>query len=112
MQWWVWLCFIIMIAYSGYPGRVRKLENQVKKLKRQLKGEESMSKILNSLINQECMIKTEELWGSNDGVYTILEADDEWVKISYTTKKGELKLKIIRIESIDTIQLIQKSESL
>ena len=112
MQWWGWLCFIIMIAYSGYPGRVRKLENQVKKLKRQLKGEESMSKILNSLINQECMIKTEELWGSNYGVYTILEADDEWVKISYTTKKGERKLKIIRIESIDTIQLIQKSESL
>ncbi len=57
------------------------------------------------------MIKTEEMWGSNDGVYTILEAYDEWVKISYTTKKGECKLKIIRIESIDTIELIQKSES-
>ena len=58
------------------------------------------------------MIKTEELWGSNDGVYASLEADDEWVKISYTTKKGERETKIIRIESIDTIELIQKSESL
>lgn len=101
--------------YSGYSGRVRKLEQQLKKLKRQVKGEDNMSKILSSLINQECILKAEDdTWfnGSIDLACTILEADDEWVKISYTDKKDGYKVKIIRIESIKNIELIQKNESI
>lgn len=91
MEWWGWISFII-ISYSGYPNRVRKLERQFKKLHRKLKGEKSMSKLLISLINQECMLKSEDgIWfnGNADLKCKILEVD-----------------KVIRSESIESIDFI------
>lgn len=92
MEWWGWISFIIIISYSGYPNRVRKLERQFKKLHRKLKGEKSMSKLLISLINQECMLKSEDgIWfnGNADLKCKILEVD-----------------KVIRSESIESIDFI------
>lgn len=92
MEWWGWISFIIIISYSGYPNRVRKLERQFKKLHRKLKGEKSMSKLLISLINQECMLKPEDgIWfnGNADLKCKILEVD-----------------KVIRSESIESIDFI------
>lgn len=103
-------CFMILLFHLDKPKRIRKLEQDVKKLKRQLKGEESsMSKILSSLINQECILKSQDgVWfnGSINLSCKILDVDDDWVKVSFNDKKGERKIKIIRIELIDDIELV------
>ena len=36
----------------------------------------------------------------------IIDVDEEWIKISFTDQKKKLTTKIIRIESIDHIDLI------
>ncbi len=36
----------------------------------------------------------------------VLDVDDEWVKITYKDKKDVTKTIIIRIESIDNIEII------
>ena len=34
----------------------------------------------------------------------IIDADDEWIKICYTEKKGKKVVKLMRIENIDAIE--------
>lgn len=103
-----WLSFIIILCYSSYPEKVKKLENKVKKLERNQKGDCDMSKIISELIGKECKIKTEEALtfaGNAEVNCTILDVDDEWIKFSYADKKGIKKIKILRIASLDNIEL-------
>lgn len=102
-----WISLIIILCYSSYPGKVKKLENKVKKLERNQKGDYEMSKIISNLIGKECKITTEEvlLAGSTEVNCSILDVDDEWIKILYADKKGINKIKILRIESLDNIEL-------
>lgn len=108
MEWMGWFSFIILLCYSSYPGRVKKLEKEVKKFKRNEKGEYSMSSIISKLVGEKCKIKTTEALslGSLECDCTVLEADEEWIKISYSDKKCNSKIKILRIEVIDNIELI------
>ncbi len=99
---------IIILCYSSYPEKVKKLENKVKKLERNQKGDSEMSKIISELIGKECKIRTEEALvfaGNVEVSCSVLDVDDEWVKILYADKKGTNKIKILRIESIDNIEL-------
>lgn len=105
----VWFCVIIIICYSSYPGKVKKLENKMKKLERKFGGDSKMSNIIKSLIGKECKIKTEEALlfsGSIELSCTVLDADDEWIKFTFRDKKDIEKTKILRIDSIDSIELI------
>ncbi|WP_138203844.1 hypothetical protein [Haloimpatiens lingqiaonensis] len=70
-----------------------------------------MSNIITSLIGKECKIKTEEaiLFSGNVEVNcSVLDADDEWIKISYIDKKGCAKIRILRIDSISNIEIISE----
>ena len=73
--------------------RLDTLERKVKKLERNVNGGSKMSGIIKDLI---------------DGFFstrcTILDVDDEWVKLIVHEKKKELT-KIIRIDNIDSITL-------
>ena len=42
-----------MAVYAAYPGKIKKMEREIKNIKRNLKGENSMSKILTDLINKK-----------------------------------------------------------
>ena len=55
-----WFSFFIILCYSSYPGKVKRLEKKVKKFERNKKGEGSMSKIISSLVGQVCKIESEE----------------------------------------------------
>lgn len=70
-----------------------------------------MSKIISSLLGERCKIKTSEALsfnGSIDVVANILDVDDEWIKFSFVDKKGVTKVKILRIETIDNIELVSE----
>lgn len=99
--------FVIMMCFL-LPDheKVKKLERRVKISERKQKGEDGMSKIIGNLVNAECKMKV-----SLDGelakvlTCTVLDADEEWVKIRYQNKKQEEVVKIIRIENVLEVDL-------
>lgn len=107
MEWAGWIALMILLFYSSYPKRVKRLERKVKKWRKQ-QGGSTMSKIIHDLIGKRCKIQTEEglLAGNGDFVCTVLEVDDEWIKYTYTEKKGNIKTKILRIDAIEKVELI------
>lgn len=108
MEWIGWLSLIIILCYSSYPRKVKKLEIKVKRLERNQEGGAKMSKIISDLIGKNCKIKAEEALlfsGNTEVACTVLDADDEWIKFTYTDKKNIVKTKILRIDSIDSVEL-------
>ncbi len=81
--------------------RLNTLERKVKKLERNVNGGSKMSGIIKDLIGRECTI-------DGDGYYntrcTVLDADDEWVKLIIHEKKSDSTM-IVRLDNIDSITL-------
>lgn len=107
MEWMGWFCFILLMLYSSYPGKVTSLERKVARLERKQKGDVRMSQMIKDAIGKRCKFtqadNTQSTW-----IYTILDADDEWVKVTYTDKKQVSKTEIIRIDSIAKICLVSE----
>lgn len=98
------VAFVMAMSWSGYPGRVRRLESAVKKMTRAQKGETEMSKLIGTLTGQECTLTlTDEFTAALP--CRILDADDEWLKIRYVDKKDKTHIKFIRIENIKSVEL-------
>lgn len=92
MEWIGWISLIIILCWSSYPGKVNKLEKRVKKLERSLRGENNMSEIIKALVDKKCKVISEGglgFLGSAETICTVLAVDDEWIKISYSDKKGK-----------------------
>jgi hypothetical protein len=109
MEYFGIFAFILVLAYSSYPGKTKQLEAKIKKLERKLKGESTMSKLINDLVGKECNIKSDDilvLVGSDELKCLVMDCDDEWIKVQYTDKKSNLITKLFRIENIDEIELI------
>ena len=81
--------------------RLDALERKVKKLERNANGGSKMSGIIKDLIGMECTIDGDGIYGHS---CTILDADDEWVKLIVHEKKSDSTM-IIRIDNIDSITL-------
>lgn len=81
--------------------RLDTLERKVKKLERNVNGGSKMSGIIKDLIGMECTIDGDDFFNTS---CTVLDADDEWVKLIVHEKKKDLT-KIIRIDNIDSITL-------
>lgn len=99
------VAFVLMMTYSGYPGRVRRLESAVKKLKRIQKGENEMSKLINSLVGQKCKLTLSDEFSSTM-ICRVEEADDDWLRVLCTDKKGRTTVKLVRIENIKGVELL------
>ncbi len=69
-----------------------------------------MSKIISELVGKRCKMKTSDATFITDKIIdecTVLAVDDEWIKITFIDAKKKLEAtKILRIESIDMIELI------
>lgn len=99
------LCLVILIFYASYPSKVIRLERKVARLENKQKGEFAMSKMIKDLIGNRCKLTYDD--GSQFAwIYTILDTDDEWVKVTYEDKKGVSKTQIIRIDTIKKVDLI------
>ena len=113
MEWIGWVALVIILCYSSYPGRVRRLETTMKKVERQQRGENAMSKLICDLVQKECKIKTEDalqLVGNTELVCHVLDADDEWIKVSFMDKKKKQVTKLLRSENISEGEIIDKDE--
>lgn len=62
MEWIGFIALVILLCYSSYPGKIKRLEAAVKRLERKQRGENDMSKLINELVNTECKIKSDEIF--------------------------------------------------
>ena len=81
--------------------RLDALERKVKKLERNVNGGSKMSGIIKDLIGMECTIDGDGIYGHS---CTILDADDEGVKLIVHEKKSDSTM-IVRLDNIDSITL-------
>lgn len=81
--------------------KIQRLEGKVRRLERKLNGGNEMSKIIKDLVGMECIIDGESIYGER---CTVLEADDEWIKVIEHRKKEDVT-RIVRIDSIEDITL-------
>ena len=81
--------------------RLDTMERKVKKLERNVNGGSKMSGIIKDLIGMECTIDGDGFFSTR---CTILDVDDEWVKLIVHEKKSDSTM-IIRIDNIDSITL-------
>ena len=122
MEWLGVLAFVLIMCYSGYPSRLVKIEKnlknaekRIKNLERKLNGGKNMSDMIKALKGQKCELTFNDyIEGTLNKTLecTVVDADDEWMKISYTSEEVKKKVKeekiitqIIRIENIDSIEL-------
>lgn len=103
--------FIAVLYCCFYLCRVRALEKKVGKLAYKMKGEDMMSKVITMLVGKRCKLKSKSgfpFTGNAELSCEVLEADEEWIKITYEDKrKGDI-IKIIRIENIDHIDEVSE----
>lgn len=81
--------------------KIRRLEGKVRRLEIKLNGGNEMSKIIKDLVGMDCVIDGESIYGER---CTVLEADDEWIKVIEHRKKEDVT-RIVRIDSIEDITL-------
>lgn len=105
MEYFGLIAFVLVMAYSGYAVRVRRLESAVKKLKRIQKGESEMSKLINSLVGQRCKLTLADEFISAL-TCRVEEADDNWLRVLCTDKKGRTTVRLIRIENVNGVELL------
>lgn len=81
--------------------KIGQLERRVKRLERGLNGGIKMSGIIKELIGRECKIAID----FDDYNCTVLDADEEFIKLLVHEKKGDKTL-IRRIDMIDKIEIV------
>lgn len=101
MESFVYFSFLGMILfYLRYSNKIKELERKLKKTERIMKGKNDMPNLISKLIGQECLLKTDEalsLVGNTEIKCTILDSDNEWIKISYIyTKKNKEPIKKLK----------------
>lgn len=108
MEWLGLLALGLMLCYSSYPGRVKRLEAAMKKLDRRQKGGSDMSKLIGELVGKSCKIRAEDMIEALN--CRVLDADDEWLRISYTDKKQRRITKLLRIDRINEVEELQDTD--
>lgn len=81
--------------------RLDTMERKVKKLERNANGGSIMSGIIKDLIGMECTIDGDGFFSTR---CTIVDVDDEWVKLIVHEKKKDSTM-ILRLDNIDSITL-------
>lgn len=107
MEWLGLVCLgLILCCSSSGSSKIKKLERKIKKLNRREEKSE-MSKLISGLVGKRChIISANELAAKITA--DVIDADDEWVKLKITDKKNNIKTKIIRIDSINEIELAEE----
>ena len=99
----IWLSFIplLFLIYTGSEKKIKRLNKHVKRLEKQVKGNQDMSRLLEELKGQTATVTV-------DGVgfeYEIIDIDEDWVKLTRVIHKQQRETKLVRIEDIQGIQL-------
>ncbi|MGT2716262.1 hypothetical protein [Streptococcus respiraculi] len=99
---------LIGIIYLGWTTgeKLTYLTKRIRKLERRENRGCDMSQLLKGLEGKQCKIQFDELL-YYDRVYSVLEVDEEWVKLSWTDKKGVAITKLVRVDNIKEIEIVE-----
>ena len=99
----VWIIFIpfIVIFYASSEKKIKRLNKRIRRLEKQVKGNQDMSRLLEELKGQTVTV-TVNGFGTK---YEIMDIDEDWVKLSCDTINQQRETKLVRIEDIQDIQL-------
>jgi len=99
----VWIIFIpfIVIFYASSEKKIKGLNRRIRRLEKQVKGNQDMSRLLEELKGQTVTV-TVNGFGTK---YEIMDIDEDWVKLSCDTINQQRETKLVRIEDIQDIQL-------
>lgn len=99
----VWIIFIpfLVIIYASTEKKIKRLNKRIRRLEKQVKGNQDMSRLLEELKGQTVTV-TVNGFGTK---YEIMDIDEDWVKLSCDTINQQRETKLVRIEDIQDIQL-------
>ena len=99
----IWILFIpfLIMVYASSEKKIKRLNKRIRRLEKQVKGNQDMSRLLEELKGQTATV----LVSGVGFEYEILDIDEDWVKLSRENKKKEKETKLVRIEDIQGIQL-------
>ena len=99
----VWIIFIpfLFIVYASSGKKIKRLNKRIRRLEKQLKGNQDMSRLLEELKGQTVTV-TVNGFGTE---YEIIDIDEDWVKLTRVYHKQQGETKLVRIEDIQGIQL-------
>ena len=99
----IWILFIpfLVIIYASTEKKIKRLNKRIRRLEKQVKGNQDMSRLLEELKGQTATV----LVSGVGFEYEILDIDEDWVKLSRENKKKEKETQLVRIEDIQGIQL-------
>ena len=99
----IWILFIpfLVIVYASSEKKIKGLNRRIRRLEKQVKGNQDMSRLLEELKGQTATV-TVNGFGTK---YEIMDIDEDWVKLSRENRKKEKETKLVRIEDIQGIQL-------
>ena len=99
----IWILFIpfLIMVYAGSEKKNKRLNKRIRRLEKQVKGNQDMSRILEELKGQTATV----LVSGVGFEYEILDIDEDWVKLTRVNHKQQRETKLVRIEDIQGIQL-------
>ncbi len=100
----IWILFIpfLVIFYASSEKKIKRLNKRIRRLEKQVKGNQDMSRLLEELKGQTATVTV-------DGVgfeYEIIDIDEDWVKLSRVIKQHRVT-KLVRIEDVELIQQLR-----
>ncbi|HFI0253925.1 TPA: hypothetical protein ACGOVV_000764 [Streptococcus suis] len=107
MEIFQWIAFAyLLLSYLSDRKKVKQLQSKVNKLQKGLKGENQMSVLLKELVGSKAKIRfDEELMTIYE--YSILAVDEDWVKISRELATGEMETKLVRVDNIVDVTVLE-----
>ena len=93
------VCFVFWLTSSSELNNVKR---KLKRLERNKERSGEMSRFFKEMIGKKPII-VGELFGTD--CWEVVDADDDWVKLSKTNKKGQTRVKLMRIDDIKSVEL-------
>ncbi|MGT2695934.1 hypothetical protein ACVRXJ_05080 [Streptococcus parasanguinis] len=99
----IWILFIpfLVIVYASSEKKIKGLNRRIRRLEKQVKGNQDMSRLLEELKGQTVKV-TVNGFGTK---WEIVDFDEDWVKLSREMNEQQRETKLVRIEDIQDIQL-------
>ncbi len=99
----IWILFIpfLVIVYASSEKKIKGLNRRIRRLEKQVKGNQDMSRLLEELKGQTATVTVD----GGGFEYEIIDIDEDWVKLTRVNHKQQRETKLVRIEDIQGIQL-------
>ena len=101
----LWIIFIplLILIYTDSLKKIKGLNRRIKRLEKQLKGNQDMSRLLEELKGQTVTVRLNG-FGSN---WEVVDFDEDWVKLRREIIKHHRVTKLVRIEDVEFIQQLK-----